>query len=88
VGTPVTTPHYPALLSAHIDDDALELHALGRDACACDAAAIEEHVHRCQRCRKRLEAEREYVYVVRAALRMTAAEPKQQGPHLKATAAR
>jgi hypothetical protein len=62
-------------LALHIDDDALELHALGRDPRTWDPAAIEEHVQWCQRCLKRLAAEREYVHVVRAALRTVPMEP-------------
>jgi hypothetical protein len=69
LGMPVKTQ--PA--TCHVGDDALELYALGRDTRACDSVAIEEHVHTWQRCRKRLQAEREYVQVVRAALRAMAA---------------
>lgn len=54
-------------MPAHIDDEKLELYALGRMSEA-DAAAVEEHLLVCRVCQDRLTETDEYTSVMREAL--------------------
>ena len=51
----------------HPEDDQLEQYALGR-LTGTEAATVEEHILLCSACQERLQAEDEYLSVMRAAL--------------------
>ena len=53
----------------HIDEEALELYALGRLTDEGQLAAVERHLLKCEACREQLRAENEFVRLLRAALR-------------------
>lgn len=57
-----------AMSPYHVEDDGLELYALGR-LTEADAAPVEEHLLVCEECRVRLAGWDEYVGAIRAALK-------------------
>jgi len=52
-----------------IDEDALELYALGRLTDEGQPAAVEKQLLNCKACRERLRAQNEFVRLLRAGLR-------------------
>lgn len=61
----------PQMAIPHIDEDGLELYALGRLAEA-HAAPVEEHLLVCEECRQRLAEWDTYVAAMRAAMQWAA----------------
>src|SRR4051794_39387885 len=55
--------------SDHIDEDTLELYALGRLTDEGQIAVTQKHLLSCEGCRKRSRTENEFVRLLRAALR-------------------
>jgi anti-sigma factor RsiW len=63
------------MAAPHIDEDDLELYALGRLAQA-QAAPVEEHLLVCETCRARLAEWDGYTRAMREAMRRAAVNPR------------